>query len=329
MVTESVTFARTEAGDPVRSLVLSGGGLRATVLTWGATLQSLTLDGQDFSVILGSPHFAAYRNDLRYFGAIVGPVANRISGGRVTLDGRSYDLDRNERGVTTLHGGAQGFGERNWSLLDHGDDFVTLGLTQPDLLCGFPGAMEVRTTYRLLAQRVLEIEITGESRSAAFFNPAFHGYWNLDGSADILNHRLTVAADRFLPVDDLLLPLGDAAPVAGTAFDYRKPGPVAGDLDHNFCTGDARCALRYVASLEGRLGRLDIETTEPGLQVYSAGHTASGGWPGHDGRPFGRNAGLAFEPQLWPDAPNNPGFPSARMEPGQRVTQISRFRLTC
>lgn len=328
VVSEVRTIATTEDAEEVRAVRISGGGLDATVMTWGATLQSLTIAGQPFSVVLGSRDFEAYRNDLVYFGAVVGPVANRIAGGRFDLDGRTHDLDRNEGGVTTLHGGRQGLGQRNWSLGATGSDFVTLDIGHPDGLCGFPGPLAIAATYRLLPERVLEVEIVGTSAAAALFNPAFHGYWNLDGSADILGHRLTVAADRYLPVDSRSIPTGRAAPVAGTAFDYRTPRPVAPDIDHNLCLAAQRGALRPVARLEGAQNILELSTTEPGLQVYAAGNSSSGAWPGLNGHPFGRHAGLALEPQLWPDAPNQPDFPSARIDPGQTIRQVSQFRLT-
>lgn len=318
---------RTPAGDPVLAIPLRGGGLVATILTYGATLQDLRLaDGR--AVVLGSPDLAAYLGPLRYFGAIVGPVANRIAGGRFGLDGRDVVLDRNEAGRTTLHGGAAGFGERVWRLAHHAADRCTLALDHADGLGGFPGPLAVTATYRLLPPQVLEIEITGTAPAVAVFAPAFHGYWNLDGSPDILSHRLTIAADKRTPVDAALIPQGPPVDVAGTDRDYRSARPVGPDLDDNFCTGSARTGLRPVAVLQGRDLRLDVETTEPGLQVYAAARTSSGGFPGLDGRPFGLHAGVALEPQLWPDAVNRPDFPSARLDPGVPVTQVSRFRLT-
>lgn len=327
MVTPIPEEANPVRQEDVRAVDITGGGLSARVLTWGATLQSLQIDGQDFSVILGSQELRAYQGDLLYFGAIVGPVANRIAGGRFALNGQDHSLERNENGRTTLHGGSTGFAQRNWSLIRQGDDFVMLGIEHPEGLGGFPGPMAVEVSYRLLADHCLEVELRGQSDKVACFSPAFHGYWNLDGAGDILSNRLTVDADRFTPVNDQLLPLGHTASVAGTEFDYREPRTVSPDLDHNFCVGRERGEVRRVALLEGRVNSLVVESTEPGLQVYTAGATSSGPWPGLDGRPFGRNAGIAIEPQLWPDAPNNPGFPSARIEPGQHVTQISRFRL--
>ena len=328
MVADSTNMSAATADEAFATKTISGGGLTARILSWGATLQSLVPDWQDFSVIVGAQDPAAYRADLLYFGAIVGPVANRIAGGRFTLNGREFTLDRNEADRTTLHGGAEGFGERNWDITDAGPDFVTLQIMHPDGLCGFPGPITTAVTYRLPGDGVLEIEITGHAEADALFNPAFHGYWNLDGGPDILDHRLTVAADHYTPVDDHLIPLGHAAPVADTVFDYRSARPVAPDIDHNLCTGNARGALRHVATLEGSKNRLTLATTEPGLQVYAAANSPSGAWAGLDGKPFGPNAGIALEPQLWPDAPNNPGFPPAKIAAGERITQLSRFRLT-
>lgn len=292
----------------------------------GRTLQSLYLDGHAPSVVLGCPEFGGYLETFLHHGAIVGPVANRIAGGRFSMEGRDYALDRNENDVTTLHGGAQGFGQRNWRLAEHGADFCTLALTHPDGLGGFPGPLEMRATYRLRGN-ALELTITGTAMAAAQFNSAFHGYWNLDGSDTVLGHSLTIAADRYTPVDARMIPTG-VAPVEGTAFDYRTPRLVAPDIDHNLCCGDARGPLRPVCTLSAGGLAMTIETTEPGLQVYSAGGNRSGRWPGLDGKPFGAHKGIALEPQLWPDAPNRPTFPQARIEAGQTVTQHSRYVLT-
>lgn len=315
-------------GDDVLAIDLAGGGLTATVLTWGATVQRLCREGQDRSLILGSPELDAYVEDLLYFGAVVGPVANRIAGGRFELEGAVFDLDRNEAGLTTLHGGRSGFGERNWSLADHGPTHCTLHLDHGDGEGGFPGPISVSVTYRLVEAETLDITISGLSGQETVFNPAFHGYWNLDGSDTVLSHVLWIDAGRYTPVDDRLIPTGAPAGVGGTQFDYRDPRPVGPNLDHNFCTAAARGPLRPVAWLEAGGTRLTVETTEPGLQVYSAGATPSGRWAGHSGRPFPRHAGVALEPQVWPDAPNRPDFPSVRLSPGTPYTQRSLFRLS-
>ncbi|MEO9779479.1 MAG: aldose epimerase family protein [Sedimentitalea sp.] len=322
-----MTVGRTLDGAEVRQLTLRGGGLTATVLTYGATLQSLRCDGLPRSLVLGSPDFAAYLVDMQHFGAIVGPVANRIAGGRFELDGTIHELDRNEHGKNTLHGGSTGFHTRVWEVSDHGHAHCTLTIVQNNGLGGFPGDLDVKVRYRLEDDRTLRIDITGEAKSVALFNPAFHGYWNLDGSTDLSGHALEIAADNYLPLDSDQIPKGTPQPVHGTPFDYRRPRVPDSTLDHNFCLSARRGPLREVARVTASGHRLTLETTEPGLQVYAAGQTNSGDWRGHGGVPYGLNAGIALEPQHWPNAPNRPDFTSARIDAGQRITQTSRFRI--
>lgn len=327
MVDRAPAVASAPDGSTIRQITLQGGGLRAQILTWGATLQGLWLDGIAHSLVLGCPDPVAYRQDLLYFGAIVGPVANRIAGARFDLDGRTFRLDANENGARTLHGGSQGFSQRNWRLAEAGADHCTLELDHPDGLCGFPGPLQVSAAYRLDKDALL-VRITGHASAPALFAPAFHAYWNLDSRNDLSAHLLAVAADTYLPVDRSMIPVGGPASVAGTAFDYRSPAPPSRGLDHAFCLTTKRGALREAARLTAGGVRLILETTEPGLQVYASGFSSSGPWPGHGGKPFGRFAGIALEPQVWPNAANRPDFPSARIRPGEPVTQVSRFVLT-
>lgn len=323
----TVNLGPAPDGGEIVQVSLRGGGLRAQVLTWGATLQGLWLDGLAHSLVMGCPDPSAYREDLLYFGAVVGPVANRIAGARFDLDGRTCWLDANENGVTTLHGGSQGFGQRNWRLSEVGADHCTLDLDHPDGLCGFPGPLHVSTTYRL-GESALHVRITGRAFAPALFAPAFHACWNLDGQADLSTHRLKVAAHTYLPVDRAKIPTGGPESVAGTAFDYRAPAPPSRGLDHTFCLATKRGIMREAARLTAGGVGMVLETTEPGLQVYASGFSSSGQWPGHGGKPFGRFSAIALEPQVWPDAANRPGFPTARIRPGELVTQMSRFVLT-
>lgn len=320
-------FGVTPGGDSVQSVVIRNGGTTARIITWGATLQDFRRAGTPFSLVLGAGELGPYLAAMRYFGAIVGPVANRIGGGRFTLDGRTYDLDRNEGGLTTLHGGAQGFGQRLWEVIGTSQTACRLRLQHRDGQGGFPGNIDARASYFLEEDGALRLEITATTDKPTVFNPAFHGYWNLDGSDSNAGHRLRIDAERYLPVDDRMIPVGAPAPVAGSVFDYRAPRTPDPDLDHNFCLSERRCKLREVCVIDGGGLRLAVETTEPGLQAYSGGMTDSGAAHGHGGRPYGRRAGIALEPQIWPDAPNRPDFPSARLDPGQLYHQITRFRV--
>ena len=319
-------------GAPVLRADIAGGGARASVLSWGATLQDLRVDGIGHSVVLGGPDIGAYFGKMRYFGAVVGPLANRVAGGRLEIDGDVHQLDLNERGRTTLHGGTGGFGARNWEITEHADDRVVLGLEHPDGLSGFPGPIRAEVAYSLDGQGALTIEIAGETGRPTVFGPAFHGYWSLDGAPDLSGHLLRIEADRYLPVDENLIPTGEPAPVAGTGFDYREPRAPDMGLDHNFCLADASApasdTLRPACTLTAGKVRLEVETTEPGLQVYTGRKIATDPHPGHGGAPYGANAGIAIEPQFWPDAPNHPGYPSPVLRPGETYRQVSRFAVS-
>lgn len=324
-------FGRLPDGRAVTRATISGHGLTASVITLGASLQDLRLAGVAHPLVLGYPQLAPYLDEGRYFGAIVGRYANRIGQGRAALDGQELQLDRNQDGRHILHGGSDGSGTRNWILAEQTEDMVTLIDLLPDGHMGFPGTMLVRATYRILPGPTLSLTILATSDAPTLCNFAQHSYFNLDGRDTVAEHRLSVPARDYLPVDADLIPLGPPAPVRGTALDFRRPvrlgerlaGPA---IDHNLCLAPARHARpRQAAVLQAADLRLILRSTEPGLQVYTANHLGPGA-PGLAGRPYGRHAGIALESQLWPDAPNRPGYPSARLEPGQLYHQQTMMR---
>ncbi|EPX83679.1 aldose epimerase family protein [Salipiger mucosus] len=314
-------------GDPVHLVRLRGGGTEAAVMTWGASLQDLRRDGVPHSLVLGSPDFEAYLGPMTHFGAIAGPVANRIAGGRAPLDGRVLELERNENGRTTLHGGSRGTSRSNWVLEGHDGHSCRMSIRVADGTCGFPGNLDLSVTYSLDSVGALWVEIEGHTDAPGFCSPAHHAYWTLDGREDISEHLLTVAADSYLPVDADKIPL-DPAPVAGTRFDFRTPraitAPGEEGLDHNFCLRETE-GLHPVCTLTAGGLQLDVTSTEPGLQVYDAGAMSTAPRTGHGGLPYGPLAGVALEPQRWPDAPNRSGFPPVVLRPGETYFQRSRF----
>ncbi len=321
-------FGTLPDGTEVDAVEIAAGGARAVVISYGASLQDFRIAGLDRSLVLGSPDISAYTGPMRFFGAIVGPVANRIAGGRMPVGGKTYDLDRNEVGKTTLHGGATGFSQQNWTFTYVSPVAVTLTLEHPDGQGGFPGPITSQARYTLDTNGVLTIEITGRSDVHTCFAPAFHGLWALGVAADLSACRLTIPAERYLPVDDDLIPLGAPAPVAGTAFDYRTPRVPDLKLDHNFCICETRGTLRPMCRLEVGDYRLDVESTEVGLQVYTAGALDTYPSEGHEGHSYGPGAGIALEPQFWPDTPNHPDYPPSDLAPGETYRQISRFAVT-
>lgn len=314
-------------GRRVECLTLAGGGLTAQVLTLGAAVHDLRLEGVDHPLVLGCRDASDRLDRGIYMGAIVGRCANRIGGAGFVLDGRRHGTDPNFRGRHTLHGGAQGTHWHIWTVEDVAADCATLSLTLPDGAMGFPGTLSIQATF-VVRDGALNLGIRAESDAPTPCNLAHHGYFNLDGSDDVRNHSLRIAADHYLPVDDDLIPLGDAAPVAGTRFDFRRSRPIGpGGYDHNFCLSDSPAAPRAVARLVGQTGiSMQIETDQPGLQIYDGAHFD--GVDGLDGRRYGPFAGVALETQGWPDAPNRPDFPDAILRPGQTYRHHTAYRFS-
>jgi aldose 1-epimerase len=323
-------FGEMPDGTPVERVTIRGGGLTAKVLSYGAVIQDLRLDGHEAPLVLGFDTFAPYLTHSPYFGATAGRCANRIRDGHLELDGVTYQLDRNFLGKHLLHGGAKGVGKRLWRVAETGPDRVTLAITQDDGDMGFPGRLDASVTFALLDRGVLDIRMAAETDAPTLCNLAHHSYFTL-GGATISDHRLRVDAETYLPVDDELIPTGEERAVAGTRFDFRTPAPVgqAHPVDHNFCLSRERRPLRPVARLENPATGLamDLHTTEPGLQVYD-GAKINIDLPGLTGQPMRAHAGIALEPQIWPDANHHAGFPQAVLRPGEHYAQQTQYIFT-
>ncbi|MDP5305860.1 aldose epimerase family protein [Paracoccus sp. 2205BS29-5] len=314
-------------GRQVQRVTLRGGRLTARVLTLGAIVQDLRLDGVGHPLVLGCPEPADYLAGGRYLGAIVGRFANRIGGARFRLDGRDHATDANFRARHTLHGGAEGCDLMLWHVEALASDRVSLRLELPDGHMGFPGRLRIGAQISL-ADDALGLTLLAQTDAPTPCSLAHHGYFDLDGSGDARDHRLQVMADGYLPVDDDLIPTGEIAPVAGGRFDFRAGRGIGdGGYDHNFCLSDAPQALRPVARLTGRDGlSMTVETTACGLQLYDGAHLS--GVAGQDGRSHGAHAGIALETQHWPDAPNRPNFPDAILRPGRIYAETTRYRFS-
>jgi aldose 1-epimerase len=327
-------FGRTAAGEIVEEATLSAHGLTARFLTWGAVLRDIRLEGCDWPLALGFDRFEDYEAHSQYFGALCGRCANRIAEGRFTLDGREHLLERAPDAEHHLHGGvAAAFSALVWRIEEAAADALTLTLVSPDGQGGYPGRLRVRAEWRVAAPATLSLSLTAQTDAPTVVNLTQHSYWNLDGDADVRGHRLTVPADRFTEADGGLIPTGRLAPVAGTPFDFRAGRMIgaegAAPLDLNLVLADgARPVPRLAARLEGERGvAMALSTTSPGLQVYDAAWLAVAA-PGLDGRRYGPQAGLCLEPQLWPDAINQPDFPSPVLRPGETWRQRTEWRFS-
>ncbi|WP_117194869.1 aldose epimerase family protein [Rhizobium terrae] len=327
-------FGTTANGEPVYRVKLAGGGLRANIITWGAIIQDLRLEGHQPPLVLGFETFDPYPVHSPYFGATPGRCANRIGAGRFKLDGKQYQLELNERGVTHLHGGSDGLGRSNWTIVDHAADKVVLRITDPDGRAGYPGNCTVTATYHLKGDGVLSVvyETTTDRPTPA--NICQHSYFNLDGREDALDHDIMIAADHVLALDDRQVPTGELMAVDGTPFDLRDMGPMKrfdGDVqvlfDHNFCLSRERTGKRSVALARSIYSgvSMEVRTTEPGVQLYAAFKLQQIPVPGLDGRQYGPFAGFCLETQVWPDAVNHPDFPNAVLRPGEVLRQETDY----
>ncbi|MEN8873919.1 MAG: aldose epimerase family protein [Pacificibacter sp.] len=321
-------FGATQNGQTVEAITLSAGDLSVTILTQGAILQDVRLKGVPHSLTLGSDDIRAYDKDFKYFGALVGPVANRLSNATAPLDGATLQLVANE-GETSLHGGPDGIHQDIWTITDQSTDSVTLELNLPDGRGGYPGNRVITACFTAAAPAQLTLEISVTTDAATLINIANHSFWNMDGTASMAGHVLTVPADDYTPVDTNLIPTGVAS-VEGTGFDLRT-GSIIGlpdgeRLDHNFCLTGPEGELKQACTLTGTNGlSMSIETTEVGLQVYDAGANPSSAYIGHNCAHYGAFSGVALEAQRWPDAPNQDGFPPCELRPDETYQQTTRW----
>lgn len=333
------TFGTLEDGTRVDRVTIAGGGLVVDLIGYGASIRDLVVDvgSGPKTRVLGLETLEHYTRHASHMGAIAGRYANRIGRGQFPLDGQTIDVTRNQAGIHHLHGGALGFGKRVWSLVDANASEASFQIVAEDGEEGYPGRVEVSCRYRISGDGRLTIELQGTTDAPTILNLATHSYFTLDGGADILDHRIEIPADAYTPVDEGSIPTGELAPVAGTVFDFRGSRPIRlmvdgarVGYDHNFVvarhrTNEPRLVARAVGPKSGT--RLDVLSTEPGVQFYDA---AKMNVPvvGTYGRRFGPCAGFCLEPQLFPDTPNKPQFGSAVLRPGETYQQVTEYRFT-
>lgn len=330
---KSEVFGTGSNGETVLRVLLNGGGLTASVLTWGAIIQDLRLEGHDAPLVLGFDAMPCYLDHSPYFGATPGRNANRIDAGRFSIDGQDYQLELNEKGVTHLHGGSDGLARRNWDLIEFSDSRMLLQITDPDGRAGYPGNCTVTCIYELKDDGVLSVTYESTTDRPTIANVCQHSYFVLDDSGDTSVHELRIAADRYLPTNAQQIPWGGPVDVTGTPFDFRRMKSVVqhedGEqvlYDHNFCLSDQRVAKRLVAEARSLTSGVSMQvlTTEPGVQYYAA-FKLDVAVPGLGGRHYGPFAGLCLETQIWPDAVNQTGFPDAVLRPGEVLRQETDY----
>ena len=314
---------------------ISAHGLTVRFLDYGACLVDIRVDGHPNPLIIGYQNSADYLSDTEHMGAIAGPIANRISNAQTLLDGALLSLEANEAALGNhLHSGSKGLGKRFWEITAIDGASATLSCQVADGETGLPGNRVFEVCYCISGPGQLDVQMQATTDKPSFCNMLTHPYFNLDGRPDIGSHHLEIAAASRLDMSDKNTPTGQIISVDGTRFDFQKPRNLAPfidgtypPLDHNFCISQhKRSSLSKLARLYSEHNGIELEvwSDQPGLQCYlgqGLGNTAAS----RSGQAICAFAGICLEPQFWPDAPNQPHFPSIRFDADTPYSQHSRF----
>jgi aldose 1-epimerase len=314
-------------------------GLVAKVTNYGTIISELHVpdrDGKYGDVVLGFDNLEQYLKGHPCFGCTVGRVANRIAKGRFTLDGKTYTLAVNN-GPNHLHGGLEGFDKKVWKAEPQQGAAVKFTYISPDGEEGYPGTLTAAVTMTLTDDNGLRLDYHAITDKPTPVNLTNHSYFNLAGCGDALQHELILAADYYTPSDSTLIPTGEIKPVRGTPMDFTRPHPIGSRFsqvhavppgyDHNYVLNGGGKGLALAARVcEPESGRvMEVHTTEPGVQLYTA-NFLDGSLTGKGGIVYRQHAAFCLETQHFPDAVNQPRFPSVILRPGQIYRQTTDFK---
>lgn len=343
------TYVCEKDGKEVRLYHLTNGVVSADILNVGGAIARLLVpdkQGALADVMLGFGTLEEYLNNRCNFGCLVGRYANRIGHAHFELNGKSYDLVKNN-GTASLHGGPKSWYVQVWDVDDDATDerTLTLCLTSPDGENFFPGKVEAKVVYHITDGNGLSLEYFAKSDQDTYVNMTNHSYFNMAGHAfgDCLGHDLQIFSSNYLPVDSALIPTGEVAPVEGTPFDFTQPKKIGRDIemddpqlklgngyDHNYCIDGADGTLRRCAVVTDPEGGrvMTVYTTMPGVQLYTA-NGLKGEFAGKDGCVYGKRAGYCLETQYWPDTPNKPDFPNGLLKAGEEYHHVTVYEFSC
>ena len=336
-------------GDAVSLYTLRAGDIILQATNYGARVASIWTpdrDGNLADIVVGRSSLEAYMNPPgeRFLGACVGPVCNRIAGGKFKIGDETYQIPTNDNGVNTLHGGYKGLDHVVWDVKESTDSTLTLTYLHADGQEGFPGNLLIEMTYAVTSANEFRVTYSATTDKPTIVNISNHPFFNLkgEGEGDILGHQVCIKAGRFTGVDELGVPTGEIIPVEGTPMDFREPHAIgeridepyvqlknARGYDHNWCidrTGDgAELVCTVYEPEKGRF--LEVLTDQPGLQMYS-GNFFDGNDFGKNGKPLTFRSSFVLEAQKWPDSQNHPEFTSILLNPGETYTQICVYRFS-
>lgn len=328
-------------------MLTNASGGQVGITEYGGIVVSLKVPdrhGEFGDVVLGFDTLDAYIADTPYFGAITGRYANRIAGGRFSLDGTDYELAVNNP-PNALHGGIKGFDKVVWNGEPNAEgDGVVFKYVSADGEEGYPGTLTAQVTYTWTDDHELLIDYEATTDKPTVLNLTNHSYFNLKdgGASPILDHELTIDADRYTPVDETSIPTGELAALEGTPLDFRQPAAIGARIgddheqlrfgagyDHNYVLNRESESLALAATVyEPESGRvMEVLTTEPGVQFYS-GNFLDGHHVGKGGVAYEHRSGLCLETQHYPDSPNQPEFPSTVLRPGETYSTQTVYRFS-
>ncbi len=333
-------FGTMDDGRPVQLFTLKNENrMEVSITNYGGIVTSIKVpdkNGNIDDVVLGFDNLEQYKAGHPYFGTITGRYANRIANGRFELNGEVYQLATND-GENHLHGGIEGFDKKLWDYeINNSENSVILRYLSPDGEEGYPGNLNVKVTYTLTEENELRIDYHATTDKPTVVNLTNHSYFNLSGEPTqvILDHLLTIHADRYTPVNEALIPTGELRHVEGTPFDFRTPEYIGTRIDsippgydHNFVLNNPNQGVRNIATLKheesGRV--MEVYTDLPGVQLYT-GNFLDGTIEDRNGHPIPQYAALCLETQLFPDSPNQPHFPPAVLNEGEAYETVTIYR---
>lgn len=325
-------FGNTDGEEVSLYTIKNRNGVEVSITNYGGTITSIMTpdrSGVFGDVVLGYETLDDYVKNPRYFGALIGRFANRIAGGKFSLEGVEYQLAQNN-GKNHLHGGVKGFDKRVWNSSET-DNGLHLEHFSEDGEENYPGNLSVAVDYSVSDDNELRIDYHATTDKDTIVNLTNHSYFNLRGEGTILDHELMLRAGSFTPIADDLIPTGEIRPVEGSRMDFRT-GRVIGDggYDHNFVLDDwDHGSIKLIARLrESRSGRvMEVFTTQPGVQFYS-GNFLDGSLIGKGGVRYEKYAALCLETQHFPDSPNQPNFPTTVLRAGERYQESTIYKFT-
>ena len=340
-VTEK-TFGNYENNPVTEYTITNSNGMQVSILNYGGTVTKIMTPDKNNKmedVILGFESLDGYlQKGNPYFGSLVGRYANRIANAKFTLDGKTYTLAANDHG-NSLHGGNKGFDKVLWTATKTSDSTLKLNYVSKDGEEGYPGTLNAEVVYTLTSDNAVKIDYTATTDKSTPVNLTNHSYFNLSAGNDsnILNHEVWLNADKYTPVNDVLIPTGEIADVTNTPMDFRTAKAIGKDIekmksgyDHNWVLNRKENGLEKVASVydpgSGRL--MEVFTTEPGLQFYTGNFLDGTLEHTMNGQKYVHHAAFCMEAQHYPDSPNQPNFPNVMLRPGEVYKQTTEYKFS-